>query len=66
VKPIEGTMIIFPQWLKHQVLPFFGEGERRSIAMNWNVNDSEEEKRKYMSDREASLYDEQKGKQKDG
>jgi hypothetical protein len=34
--------------------------------MNWNVNDSEEEKRKYMSDREASLYDEQKGKQKDG
>jgi len=63
VKPIEGTMLIFPQWLKHQVLPFFGEGERRSIAMNWNVIDSEEEKRKYMSDREASLYDEQKAKE---
>ena len=61
VKPIEGTMIIFPQWLKHQVLPFFGEGERRSIAMNWNVNDSEAEKKKYMSDREENLYDEKKG-----
>jgi hypothetical protein len=32
--------------------------------MNWNVNDSEEEKRKYMSDREASLYDEQKSNDK--
>ena len=63
IKPTEGTMLIFPQWLKHQVMPFFGEGERRSIAMNWNVNDSEEEKRKYMSDREASLYDEQKSKE---
>jgi len=60
IKPTEGTMLIFPQWLKHQVMPFFGEGERRSIAMNWNVNDSEEEKRKYMSDREAKLYDESK------
>ena len=59
VKPIEGTMLIFPQWLKHQVLPFFGEGERRSIAMNWNVIDSEDEKKKYMSDREESLYNEQ-------
>jgi len=63
VKPTEGVMLIFPQWLKHQVMPFFGEGERRSIAMNWNVVDSEEEKRKYMSDREASLYDEQKAKE---
>ena len=56
-------MLIFPHWLKHQVLPFFVEGERRSIAMNWNVIDREEEKRKYMSDREASLYDEQKAKE---
>ena len=63
VKPIEGVMLVFPQWLKHAVMPFFGEGERRSIAMNWNVNDSEDEKRKYMSDREASLYDEQKAKE---
>ena len=60
VKPIAGTMLVFPQWLKHQVLPFFGEGERRSIAMNWNVHDSEEERKKYMSDREAELYDAKK------
>ena len=63
VKPIEGVMLIFPQWLKHQVMPFFGEGERRSIAMNWNVHDSDDERKKYMSDREASLYDEQKEKE---
>ena len=60
VKPIEGTMLVFPQWLKHQVMPFFGEGERRSIAMNWNVIDSDEERKKYMSDREAELYDAKK------
>ena len=63
VKPIEGVMLIFPQWLKHQVMPFFGPGERRSIAMNWNVHDSDDERKKYMSDREASLYDEQKEKE---
>ena len=63
VKPIEGVMLIFPQWLKHQVMPFFGEGARRSIAMNWNVHDSDDERKKYMSDREASLYDEQKEKE---
>ena len=63
VKPIEGVMLVFPQWLKHQVMPFFGEGERRSIAMNWNVHDSDDERKKYMSDREASLYDEQKTKE---
>ena len=30
--------------------------------MNWNVHDSDDERKKYMSDREASLYDEQKAK----
>ena len=63
VKPMEGVMLVFPQWLKHQVMPFFGPGERRSIAMNWNVHDSDDERKKYMSDREASLYDEQKEKE---
>ena len=57
---IVGVMLVFPNWLKHQVMPFFGEGERRSIAMNWNVNDSEEERKKYMSDRESKLYDAKK------
>jgi len=52
VKPIVGVMLVFPNWLKHQVMPFFGEGERRSIAMNWNVRDSDEELMKHMSERE--------------
>ena len=39
-QPKEGMMLIFPNWLKHQVYPFFGEGERRSVAMNWAIVDS--------------------------
>jgi len=42
-KPTVGHMWIFPNWLHHQVYPFFGEGERLSIAMNWNVYDSDEQ-----------------------
>ena len=42
-KPTIGHMWIFPNWLHHQVYPFFGEGERLSIAMNWNVYDSDEQ-----------------------
>ena len=60
VKPIVGTMLIFPNWLKHQVLPFFGEGERRSIAMNWNVKDSEQELMKHLSQREKDQYEKKK------
>ena len=56
VKPILGTMLIFPNWLKHQVLPFYGDGERRSMAMNWNVKDSEQEILKHMSAREKENY----------
>ena len=62
VKPVVGTMLVFPQWLKHQVMPFFGEGERRSMAMNWNVFDSDNEMRKYMSERELEQYNAQKEK----
>ena len=62
VKPVVGTMLVFPQWLKHQVMPFFGEGERRSMAMNWNVFDSDKEMRKYMSERELAQYNDQKEK----
>ena len=29
-----GKLYIFPQWLEHTVYPFFGEGERRTIAGN--------------------------------
>ena len=57
VKPEVGVMLIFPNWLKHQVMPFFGEGERRSLAMNWNVTDTEAQLRKFMSEREEEKYD---------
>ena len=60
VKPEVGVMLIFPCWLKHQVLPFFGEGERRSLAMNWNVTDSEQELMKHLSAREKEQYEKNK------
>ena len=37
VKPEVGTMIIFPAWLRHAVMPFAGEGERRTFSANINV-----------------------------
>lgn len=33
-KPEPGMMVIFPSWLYHFVNPFFGEGERISVAFN--------------------------------
>jgi hypothetical protein len=38
VKPEVGTMIIFPAWLRHAVMPFSGEGERRTFSANINVD----------------------------
>jgi uncharacterized protein (TIGR02466 family) len=29
-----GDLVLFPSWLLHQVTPFFGEGERITIAFN--------------------------------
>jgi len=60
VKPVVGSMLVFPNWLKHQVMPFFGDGERRSIAMNWNVRDSDEEIMKHLSAREKEQYEKNK------
>ena len=60
VKPIVGTMLVFPNWLKHQVMPFFGDSERRSMAMNWNVIDSEQELIKHMSEREKANFEKAK------
>lgn len=37
VKPEVGTLIMFPSWLRHGVMPFFGEGERRTFSCNINV-----------------------------
>ena len=34
VEPIPGLMVIFPSWLKHLVHPFYGTGDRISIAFN--------------------------------
>ena len=41
VKPEVGTMLMFPAWLRHGVMPFFGEGERRSFSCNLNVTPNE-------------------------
>ena len=51
-------MLIFPHWLNHQVMPFFGKGERRSLAVNFNIRDTKEQVKKYMSAREQRLFDE--------
>ena len=56
-KPKVGSLLIFPNWLKHAVMPFFGEGERRTLAANANIispelfdwkNASEEERQKVL------------------
>ena len=50
IKPEVGKMLIFPKWLNHQVWPFFGEGERRTLSANFNVYYSKEESKKYGLD----------------
>ncbi len=35
--PEAGTLMVFPSWLYHYVNPYFGKGERISIAFNMNV-----------------------------
>ena len=44
-KPKVGKFLIFPAWLNHCVWPFFGPGERRSIAGNLSFEQ--------LSDKEA-------------
>ncbi len=34
IEPLPGLMVMFPSWLSHFVHPFFGNGERISIAFN--------------------------------
>ena len=43
VKPVEGTLIMFPSWLRHSVNPFFGEGERRTFSANISIYPVESE-----------------------
>lgn len=35
--PVAGEMIVFPSWLKHFVHPYWGEGDRISIAFNIRI-----------------------------
>ena len=35
--PEVGKVVIFPIWLLHQVAPFFGEGERRTMSCNIDI-----------------------------
>ena len=56
VQPEVGTMWIFPKWLHHQVMPFYGGGERRSLGMNWNVVESQSELEKMMTPTEYSSF----------
>lgn len=37
VKPEVGKLLIFPNWLLHRVEPFFGDGERRTLSCNMDV-----------------------------
>tara|TARA_S200000501_G_scaffold29746_1_gene25167 strand:- start:206 stop:1135 length:930 start_codon:yes stop_codon:yes gene_type:complete len=45
VKPEIGTLIMFPSWLRHGVMPFFGkeDDERRTFSANINVTLGEQE-----------------------
>ena len=40
IQPIVGRQLIFPSWMQHMVYPFFGKGERRTVAANLNVWDT--------------------------
>jgi uncharacterized protein (TIGR02466 family) len=37
IHPETGLMLLFPSWLRHSVLPYFGEGLRITIAFNLRV-----------------------------
>jgi hypothetical protein len=39
VKPEAGTLLMFPSWLRHGVMPFFGhkDHERRTLSANINI-----------------------------
>jgi uncharacterized protein (TIGR02466 family) len=39
IEPVPGLMVVFPSWLKHMVHPYFGKGERISVAFNVSVEE---------------------------
>tara|TARA_R110000765_G_scaffold70303_1_gene136428 strand:- start:265 stop:993 length:729 start_codon:yes stop_codon:yes gene_type:complete len=42
IQPKVGRLLMFPSWMQHMVYPFFGEGERRTVAANLNCWDMKE------------------------
>ncbi|MEL6220369.1 MAG: 2OG-Fe(II) oxygenase family protein [Pseudomonadota bacterium] len=42
--PVPGLMVMFPSWLRHTVHPFYGTGERISIAFNVRIAAADEAK----------------------
>ena len=50
VKPEEGKLLLFPSWMQHVVYPFFGSGERRTVAGNMNCFEVTEEQMKGAQD----------------
>ena len=41
LQPKVGRQLVFPSWMQHMVYPFFGKGERRTVAANLNVWDAQ-------------------------
>jgi uncharacterized protein (TIGR02466 family) len=39
INSVAGLMVVFPAWLRHYVHPFFGAGERISVAFNVAISD---------------------------
>ena len=37
IRPFDGQMSVFPSWMYHQVNPYYGEGERISVAINAHI-----------------------------
>ena len=43
IMPQPGKLLLFPSWMQHTVYPFFGEGERRTVAGNLSCFDLTQE-----------------------
>jgi uncharacterized protein (TIGR02466 family) len=41
IQPKPGLLVVFPAWIEHWVHPFFGTGERISIAVNIDITSYE-------------------------
>ena len=53
VKPEPGKLLMFPSWMQHCVYPFFGEGERRTVAGNLNCFDLTREELEELKENEV-------------